>query len=169
LRYNLLAPEIQKAAAEHELGAMKIIPTVDAEALRIYNTKPKEVKKYLTEWSNKFADRMFKKWTELDQYLLVKYIDGNVKRQNPDGSFQDNGAGKNIPANPIQPGYSDHWKRKVAEDAGERLRVLSQEEMQQNALSQEQSSEKAVTGDVTDPAAVTPPTGVKTLEIGDRR
>jgi hypothetical protein len=138
LRYNLLAPEVQKAAAEHELGAMKIIPTVDAEALRIYKTKPAEVKKYLTEWSNKFADRMFKKWTELDQYLLVKYIDGNVKRQNPDGSFQDNGAGKNIPANPIQPGYSEHWKRKVAEDAGERLRVLSQEEMQQNALKKEQ-------------------------------
>ena len=46
-----------------------------------------------------FADRMFKKWKELDEYLLVKYIDGNVKRQNPDGSFKDNGSGKNIPAN----------------------------------------------------------------------
>lgn len=161
LRYNLLAPEVQKAAAEHELGAIKIIPTVDAEALRIYKTKPAEVKKYLTEWSNKFADRMFKKWTELDQYLLVKYIDGNVKRQNPDGSFQDNGAGKNIPANPIQPGYSDHWKRKVAEDAGERLRVLSVEEMQQKALSQEHSSENAVTGDETDPETITPPAGAE--------
>ena len=66
---------------------------------------------------------MFKKWKELDEYLLVKFIDGNVKRQNPDGSFKDNGAGKNIPASPIQPGYSEHWKRKVAEDAGERLLI----------------------------------------------
>ena len=123
LRYNLLAPEIQKAAAEHELGAMKIIPTVDEEALRIYRTKPGEVKEYLTAWSEKFADRMFRKWKELDEYLLVKYIDGNVKRQNQDGTFKDNGAGKNIPANPIQPGYSEHWKRKVVEDAGERLMV----------------------------------------------
>ena len=123
LRYNLLAPEIQKAAAEHELGAMKIIPTVDEEALRIYRTKPGEVKEYLTAWSEKFADRMFRKWKELDEYLLVKYIDGNVKRQNQDGTFKDNGAGKNIPANPIQPGYSEHWKRKVVEDAGDRLMV----------------------------------------------
>lgn len=70
---------------------------------------------------------MFKKWKELDEYLLVKFIDGNVKRQNQDGSFKDNGAGKNIPANPIQPGYSEHWKRKVAEDAGERLKVIQPE------------------------------------------
>ena len=39
-----------------------------------------------------------KKWKELDEYLLIKYIDGNVKRQNEDGSFKDNGNGKNIPA-----------------------------------------------------------------------
>ena len=127
LRYNLLAPEIQKAADEHENGALQIIPTVDAEALRLHKTKPGEVKEYLTVWSEKFADRMFKKWKELDEYLLVKFIDGNVKRQNPDGSFKDNGAGKNIPANPIQPGYSEHWKRKVAEDAGERLMVIQPE------------------------------------------
>ena len=172
LRYNLLAPEVQKAAAEHELGAMKIIPTVDAEALRIYNTKPAEVKKYLTEWSNKFADRMFKKWTELDQYLLVKYIDGNVKRQNPDGSFQDNGAGKNIPANPIQPGYSDHWKRKVAEDAGERLRVLSPEEMYQQTRHQEEQQVEpqvemvTITGVVRDSTGSAPLAGAAVMVKG---
>ncbi len=172
LRYNLLAPEVQKAAAEHELGAMKIIPTVDAEALRIYNTKPAEVKKYLTEWSNKFADRMFKKWTELDQYLLVKYIDGNVKRQNPDGSFQDNGAGKNIPASPIQPGYSDHWKRKVAEDAGERLRVLSTEEMYQQTRHQEEQQAEpqvemvTITGVVRDSTGSAPLAGAAVMVKG---
>ena len=64
---------------------------------------------------------MFKRWKDLDEYLLVKYIDGNVKKQNPDGTFKDNGNGRNIPANPSQPGYSEHWKRKVVEDAGERL------------------------------------------------
>lgn len=123
LRYNLLAPEIQKAAADHELGSLQIIPTVDEEAMRLYKNKPEEVKEYLTKWSEKFADRMFKKWKELDEYLLVKYIDGNVKKQNPDGSFKDNGSGRNIPANPSQPGYSEHWKKKVSEDAGDRLIV----------------------------------------------
>lgn len=123
LRYNILAPEIRKVAADHELGAMKIIPTVDEEALRLSKNKPEEVKEYLTKWSEKFADRMFKKWQDLDEYLLVKYIDGNVKVQNPDGSFKDNGNNRNIPANPAQPGYSEHWKKKVSEDAGDRLIV----------------------------------------------
>ncbi len=123
LRYNLLAPEIRKAADDHENGALQIIPEIDKEALRIYNTKPADVKEYLTGWSEKFADRMFKKWKKLDEYLLVKYIDGNVKRQNPDGSFKDNGNGKGIPAHPSQPGYSETWKKAVVRDAGDRLLV----------------------------------------------
>ena len=174
LRYNIVAPEVQQAAAEHELGAMQIIPTVDAEALRIYRTKPGEVKEYLTVWSEKFADRMFKKWKELDEYLLVKYIDGNVKRQNPDGSFKDNGSGKNIPANPIQPGYSDHWKRKVAEDAGERLKVLSQEEMLRNTQpKQEPAPEPApemitITGVVRDSTGGAPLIGTSVLVKGEK-
>lgn len=123
LRYNLLAPEVQKTANEHELGSMQIIPTVDEEALRLYNTEPEKVKEYLTVWSEKFADRLFKKWKELDEYLLVKYIDGNVKKQNPDGTFKDNGFGRGIPDNPSQPGYSEHWKEQVVKDTKEHLMV----------------------------------------------
>lgn len=116
LRYNLIAPEVRKVADEHELGALKIIPTVDKEAERIFRESPDKVKEYLTGWSELFASRMFAKWEELDRYLLVKYIDGNIKRQNPDGSFQDNGNNAGIPANPMQPGYSQKWKESVAAD-----------------------------------------------------
>lgn len=129
LRYNLLAPEIRESADKHENGALQIIPTIDKEALRIYNNSPEDVKEYLTKWSEMFAARMFKKWKELDEYLLVKYIDGNVKRQNEDGSFLDNGNGKNIPANPIQPGYSQKWKEAVAADpAAAATEIIKQEE-----------------------------------------
>lgn len=121
LRYNYMAPEIKKVADEHEYGAMKIIPTVDEDAKRIYESEPERVKEYLTEWSDRFADRLFKKWQDLSNYLLVKYIDGNIKKQNPDGSFKDNGSGKNIPAMPSQPGYSEKWKESVAKDTGDKL------------------------------------------------
>ena len=116
LRYNLLAPEIRKAVDEHELGALKIIPTIDKEAARIFSTSPEKVKEYLTKWSELFAVRMFNKWKQLDCYLLVKYIDGNVKVQNPDGSFKDNGNNAAIPVNPLQPGYSKRWQEAVASD-----------------------------------------------------
>jgi Dipeptidase len=121
LRYNIMAPEIQKVANEHENGALDIIPIIDDDAMRIYKSAPEKVKEYLTNWSEMFADRLFKKWEDLSNYLLVKYIDGNVKKQNNDGSFTDNGNGRNIPANPIQPGYSEKWKEAVAKDAGEKI------------------------------------------------
>lgn len=116
LRYNVLAPEIQKVADEHELGAIKIIPTIDKEAERILNEGSEDVKEYLTKWSELFASRMFNKWKSLDEYLLVKYIDGNIKVQNTDGTFKDNGNNANIPASPRQPGYSQKWKESVAAD-----------------------------------------------------
>lgn len=116
LRYNLIAPEIRKAIDEHERGALKIIPTIDKEALRILDSNPDNVREYLTKWSELFAVRMLNKWKELDRYLLVKYIDGNVKIQNPDGSFTDNGNNAGIPANPLQPGYSKRWQEAVAAD-----------------------------------------------------
>ena len=52
----------------------------------------------------------------LDEYLLVKYIDGNIKRQNEDGSFKNNGHVKHVPPAPIFGGYSDTYKKAVAKE-----------------------------------------------------
>ncbi len=122
-RYNLVAPEVRKAIDEHENGALKIIPEIDSNAERILresggaNDKAAvdKVKAYLTEWSNKFADRMFKKFKKLDEYLLVKYIDGNVKKQNADGSFKTI-YNENNPVFPDQPGYSQKWLDAISKE-----------------------------------------------------
>ena len=130
LRYNQIAPEVQETATAHEFGALQIIPTVDKDALRKYNENPEGVKEYLTTWNEKFADRMFKKWQELDSHLLVKYMDGCIKQQNADGTFKENGNGKNIPARATTPGYNENWKKNVVRDAGDRLiiKVVKKEE-----------------------------------------
>jgi hypothetical protein len=49
-------------------------------------------------------------------------MDGNTKKQNPDGSFKNNGHSDKIPPVPDFPGYTDIWKKAVKESAGERLR-----------------------------------------------
>ena len=69
------------------------------------------------------ANVLFGKWKDLDKYLLVKYIDGNIKRQNDDGSFRDNGFDKSIPEFPIQEDYSEKWKENVVRDHGDVLRI----------------------------------------------
>jgi len=116
LRYNLLAPEIQKVADEHENGALEIIKIVDEQAQRLHNTVPDEVKEYLTGWSEMFAQRMFRRWETLDKYLLIKFMDGNIKLQNPDGTFKDNGQGRGIPANPQYGGYTQKFFEAIAAD-----------------------------------------------------
>ena len=64
------------------------------------------------------------KMNHLNKYLLVKYIDGNEKAENEKG-FIENGNGKNIPDQIKQSGYTEKWKRAVAEDNGEVLKVVN--------------------------------------------
>ncbi|OFY89593.1 MAG: peptidase C69 [Bacteroidetes bacterium RIFOXYA12_FULL_40_10] len=123
LRYDLIAPEVKKAVDKHELNALEIVPAIDAAALAIHKESPEKAREFLTDFSVNTAQQLFNNWVELDRYLLVKFIDGNVKKENSPGCFMDNGSGKGIPASPSQPGYSERWKRAVKEDAGARLKV----------------------------------------------
>ena len=77
-----------------------------------------DVRRYLTAFSVDNAQKIFNKWVALEQLLLVKYIDGNVKAQNPDGSFITNEHTDCIPDKIGQPGYTEKWKECVAKDHG---------------------------------------------------
>ena len=77
------------------------------------------VREYLTAFSVDNAQKIFDKWVALEQLLLVKFIDGNVKAQNPDGSFVTNGYTDCIPDKITQPGYTQKWKECVAKDHGD--------------------------------------------------
>ena len=70
------------------------------------------------------ARQLFDRWTELDRYLLVKYIDGNLKSETEPGKFLDNGNGRDIPDKIQFPGYNEKWKRAVVADHGEVLKVI---------------------------------------------
>lgn len=58
----------------------------------------------------------------LETFLLVKFMDGNVKAQNPDGTFVTNGYSDRIPDGITNPGYTDKWKEAVVRDHGDILR-----------------------------------------------
>ncbi|MCD8102712.1 MAG: C69 family dipeptidase [Alistipes sp.] len=120
LRYNVVGKAVRDAVDEWENEILEEVEKVDRVASR-YRSVAKQ-KKYLTDYSVYTAQRMFDRWVDLDKYLMVKYIDGNVKKEGP-GGFIDNGHSPYIPASPDQPGYNERWKRAVAEDAGETLRV----------------------------------------------
>jgi len=123
LRYDVLAPEIRKVGDNHENRAIERTAAIDAAAMMLYKESPAKAREFLTDYSVNTAQELFDKWVNLDRYLLVKYIDGNIKNQDADGCFLNNGFSKSIPAFPKQPGYSEEWKRAVKENAGEKLMV----------------------------------------------
>ena len=121
LRYDRISAEIRDRADRWENACLALIPDVTRKAEKLTGA---ERTRLLNDFSVSNAQKMFRNWQALDQYLLVKYIDGNVKSQNADGTFRDNGNGCDIPDGSEFPGYNEKWKRAVAADNGEILRVV---------------------------------------------
>ena len=121
LRYNIIGKHVREQVDLWENAAIEAVAKVD---IAIGNT-PKAAKKakIATEFSVEMAQLVFNHWVDLDKYLMVKYIDGNVKGEDDNG-FIDNGNGKDIPGKISQPGYTERWKRAVAADKGDVLKVV---------------------------------------------
>ncbi len=139
--YNIMFPTVDAEIDAWEKAMMEEVLKADAEALKLYDAakeKPRkkikrndkcrkvvdpytEVREYLTAFSVDNAQKIFDKWVKLEELLLVKYIDGNVKAQNPDGSFVTNEHTDCIPDGITQPGYTDKWKEATAKDNGKIL------------------------------------------------
>ncbi len=145
--YNIMAPYVRERIDKFENEQMEKIRQIDNHALDLYKKAldgaekrgKKEngtydamsdtgksfaaVKKFLTKYSVNTAQDMFHDWCKLEETLLVKYIDGNVKAQNPDGSFKHTEFSTGIPDGLTQPGYTDTWKEAVVHFHGDVIEV----------------------------------------------
>ena len=122
LRYNTVGKRVRSEVDKWENAMIEYVKDIDM-AIANVAYKPKKAAKIATVFSVESAEILFNYWVELDKYLMVKYIDGNVKGEDANG-FIDNGNGKDIPGKIEQPGYSERWKRAVAKDNGEVLKVV---------------------------------------------
>ncbi len=123
LRYDVIGKHVRAEIDKWEQSMLEEVKEIDAAIANVSN-KPKKAAQIATEFSVKTAQRLFNDWKSLDNYLMVKYIDGNIKNEDEKG-FIENGNGKDIPAKIQQPGYSEKWKRAVAADNGKILRVVN--------------------------------------------
>ena len=120
LRYDMMSTDAVKVQKQLETQYISETDVVDAEAQRLFSTDVNQAITFLTRFSDKMAQNTFDQWKSLSEYLLVKYIDGNIKREK-DGTFERNKWGN--PVMPLQPGYSEAWKKYVVEDTGTKLLV----------------------------------------------
>ena len=122
MRYDLMSADAQKVQKQLETRYISKTDSIDTEALKLSAKDLNLAKGYLTNYSGEMAKNTFKQWKALSEYLLVKYIDGNIKKEK-DGKFERNRWGN--PVMPLQPGYSDAWKKSVIQDTGNKLLVPS--------------------------------------------
>lgn len=123
--YNIMAPMVREAIDKYEIYQIEEgVPQNDLLALELINNgKTKKALNLLTDYSVDQAMAQFNEWVKLEETLLVKFIDGNVKAQNPDGSFKHSKYNSGTPDGLTQPGYTDKWKEAVAKDNGKTLIV----------------------------------------------
>ena len=133
MRYDMISADIRKVVDKWENDRIEEVLHLD-NYMRKWPSE-KKARKFLSGISVNRAKQLFDRWQKLNGYLLVKYMDGNVKSEHGDvlsfldgdggpGHFVDNGNGRQIPDKIQFPGYNEKWKRAVAADNGETLRVI---------------------------------------------
>lgn len=110
LRYDSMIVDVRNMQKECE----------DYFISSVENLKSTSTPAQLTGLSHHLAEIMMEAWNRLDQLLLTKYIDGNIKYVK-DGQIETTPTG--VVRFPQQPPYPDWFYRAIVNDHGEVLQV----------------------------------------------
>ncbi len=116
--YDRMAPLARAAADRFERFQLeKGVPEMDAKLAKLVEKgRIRKARRLMTKYSVETAQRQFADWKALEELLLVKFIDGNVKAQAEDGSFLHSDYSEGLPKGMEYGGYNDLWKAAVARD-----------------------------------------------------
>ena len=126
--YDRMAPFVRKAADSFENDQMfGKVKENDEKLLAKYKPGKKsalrKIRKALTRYSVDTAQEQFANWAKLEETLLVKFIDGNIKAQEEDGSFKHSEYNEGTPDGLQYGGYNELWKEVVAREHGSVIEV----------------------------------------------
>ncbi|MCR4827979.1 MAG: C69 family dipeptidase [Bacteroidales bacterium] len=111
-RYKDMIVDLQNVQSALEQGFVTDVNRFDS---RVKDMGDKELTTQLNDFSNRQANKMMSEWNKLDQYLLVKYMDGNVKKEE-NGRFKTTEFGGC--ASPNMPEYPKWFYRQIVNDHG---------------------------------------------------
>ncbi len=121
-KYSYMFTDIKKVQAHWENDFNALVPAIDKVAIGMSES---DARIFLTNFSNSQAENSTAAWKKLGEYLLVKYMDGNIKAEK-NGKFVQNEY--KIPPTIIRAGYPEEFLRKIVkENPG--LRVKTKAEM----------------------------------------
>ena len=121
-RYDLMIPDIRKVQENLENGFQSSRPQKEEELVTLYEAGDMEaLQNAINSEAALFAQQATDDYRDLAIYLLVKYMDGNMKKTNEDGSFKLNQYG--IPANPSFPGYDKKYYENIVKENGDHFLI----------------------------------------------
>ena len=124
LFYDRVAPELRREIAEYEKLCFEEVQKTDRKAAAALDKgNRRKAVNAMTETSSKLASHLISRWKEIEREMLVKYLDGNVKVTDKDGSYKMNTEGSNIPASPQHPAQRERWLRGIVGDHGDTIIV----------------------------------------------
>jgi len=124
LRYDDMIKHIRATQERIEDNFITVAPAIDKAAMMLFEQKGADyARRFLTNYSGNAATEMTANWEKLFEYLLVKYIDGNVKKEK-NGGFEKNEWG--ISVSPNQPGYPAWWYKAIIQSTGDHFKVTGE-------------------------------------------
>lgn len=120
-KYDYMHPDLKKVQDELEGKFLTEQSSTEKEALELYKKSPEQAVQFLTKYSEKQAQYAFEKWKKLGEFLVIKYMDGVVRKEK-DGEFIRNEHGK--PSSPQRVGYPKDFYERVVKETGDKYKVL---------------------------------------------
>lgn len=116
-RYSQMIPDIRRVQ-----GAEESTLDTEVEALKaqVAGMSPEDAAQTLTDHSLMASSRYLKNYKALGDYLFVKFLDGNVKKEK-DGQFERTPEGMCV--YPEFPGYDERFYRAIVTDTGDHLKI----------------------------------------------
>ncbi|HDQ00176.1 MAG TPA: dipeptidase [bacterium] len=113
LRYSDMIQDVQKVQRELEGRFVADQPKIEQAAMVLYKQAPQLAIDYLTDYSVNLGNSTVKRWRKLGEFLIYKYLDGNIKNE----------LGK-----VTHPGYPESWYRRIVDETGDHFKMRSLEE-----------------------------------------
>jgi dipeptidase len=119
-KYDYMIKDIRPIQDSIENRFNQEVPLIDRKATAMYAKDTVGALNTLTEFSNSMAQQSTERWKGLGEHLLIKYIDGNVKKER-NNKFMRTIHGH--PETPDFPGYDEKYYRNILKDTGNRYQV----------------------------------------------
>ena len=117
-RYSQMIPDIRRVQRGYE-DMLERDTAAAAAALR--GLPYEKARRRLAEFTNMASAAVTKGYRDLGDYLLVKFLDGNIKKETAPGHFERTATG--MPVQPVFGGYNERYFRSIVDGTGDRYRI----------------------------------------------